>query len=313
MSPPRTRPFSRAQALQNAAFLAELRVTGNARAAARAIGAHRATLTRRRARHPAFAAEWDAALAVAHAALRDAEGQRSAPPQRTNRRGAPEPRVIRTAGGRLQLRRAVPGRITRVDEQAFLAALSATANVRLSAAAAGFSHSAAYARRRTDPGFAREMRLALQMGYERLELALLEGYGPASANDDAWRHNDPPPIPPMTAHQALQLMYLHHKEARLWAEAPYMRTRAHETRDQWSARVGARYRALLARGCEDATIAAALRTEPLLAEPSRHEPPAPLLPALDQVTGWSKADPAKTPHDPDVALFGGWRLKDWKG
>jgi hypothetical protein len=32
------------------------------------------------------------------------------------------------------------------------------------------------------------------------------------------------------------------------------------------------------------------------------------LPPLHLVTGWSKADPAKKPHDPDVALFGGWRI-----
>jgi hypothetical protein len=38
----------------------------------------------------------------------------------------------------------------------------------------------------------------------------------------------------------------------------------------------------------------------------------PALPQLDQVTGWSKADPAQVPHNPDRALFGGWRLKDWK-
>jgi hypothetical protein len=31
---------------------------------------------------------------------------------------------------------------------------------------------------------------------------------------------------------------------------------------------------------------------------------------LAQVTGWSRADPTKTPHDPTRALFGGWRLED---
>ncbi|MGQ0588406.1 MAG: hypothetical protein ACT4N8_02585 [Sphingosinicella sp.] len=38
----------------------------------------------------------------------------------------------------------------------------------------------------------------------------------------------------------------------------------------------------------------------------------PAIPSLEQVTGWSKADPKKGKHDPDRALFGGWRLKDWK-
>ena len=34
------------------------------------------------------------------------------------------------------------------------------------------------------------------------------------------------------------------------------------------------------------------------------------LPDLAQVTGWSRADPEKVPHDPRRALFGGWRLEE---
>ena len=33
------------------------------------------------------------------------------------------------------------------------------------------------------------------------------------------------------------------------------------------------------------------------------------LPDLAQVTGWSRADPEKGGHDPDTALFGGWRIE----
>jgi hypothetical protein len=47
--------------------------------------------------------------------------------------------------------------------------------------------------------------------------------------------------------------------------------------------------------------------------PTLHNPNPPRLPALDQVTGWSKADPTKVPHHPSVALFGGWRAKDRAG
>jgi hypothetical protein len=58
-----------------------------------------------------------------------------------------------------------------------------------------------------------------------------------------------------------------------------------------------------------------------------HEQPAlpsavegPDLPPLHLVTGWSKAcpepvegaDPKKPKHNPREALFGGWRLADWK-
>jgi hypothetical protein len=34
------------------------------------------------------------------------------------------------------------------------------------------------------------------------------------------------------------------------------------------------------------------------------------LPDLAQVSGWSRADPDKAPHDASRALFGGWRIED---
>ena len=311
------RPFNPDQQRQNRAFLAALRRTGNARAAARAIGMHRATLTKRRAGHPAFAAAWDAALALAHTALdarRNGEGDQAKPGGRGEHgstRNHPAPHFHRTAQGRVQLRTGPRRRLTRAAEQAFLAALSATANVRLSAKAAGFSHSAFYQRRRQDAGFAREMRLALQMGYDRIELALLESTLASSHADDAWRHNDPPPIPAMTATQALQLLYLHQKEARLLAEPAHIKRRRGESADARQFRLAAMYREGQRRDREAFDLAEAARRdrgEPPLFGPQ--EPPS--LPALDQVTGWSKADPTKLPTDAGRALFGGWRLGDWE-
>jgi hypothetical protein len=141
------RPFTRAQALENAAFLAELRRTGNAREAARRLGAHRAKFTRRRARHPGFAAQWDAALAIADARLnRRAEASRSG--DRSHR--------LNRVRGRLQLRQARAEALDHAARTRFLAALSACANVRLAARAAGFSHAAFYHHKRRDPAFARE-------------------------------------------------------------------------------------------------------------------------------------------------------------
>src|SRR5688500_6407072 len=228
------RPFNRRQALENQAFLAALARTGNARLAARELGVHRSTFTKRRVRDAAFAAEWDGALALAQARL----GQGLA--REPGRADAAEPQVTRLANGRLQLRAPPPGRrrIDRAAQQAFLAALSATANVRLSARAAGFSHASFYRLRDHNPAFAREMRMALEMGYERIEMALLESFAPESCRDDAWRNNDPPAIPPMSAAQAIQMLYLHQKEARLWGERPDRRRRRGESRDAWSARLG---------------------------------------------------------------------------
>lgn len=295
------RPFNRRQAQENQAFLRALRRTGNAREAARSLGFHRSTLVKRRNRDAAFAAEWDAALALAHARLNAGGSADTA---------EGEPRVIRTAAGRLQLRRAEPRRLGRPAEQAFLAALSATANVRLSAAAAGFSHSAFYARRRKSPAFAREMHLALKTGYERLEMALLEAADPDSYRDDAWRHNDPPPIPQMSPGEALQLLHLHQREVRLHAEPAHVKRRRGESCEAHNVRLAAMHELEQQRRREAFDIAEAERRA--AGEPSPFGPEILPLPALDQVTGWSKADPAKRPQDRERPMFGGWRIGDRK-
>ena len=112
-------------------------------------------------------------------------------------------------------------------------------------------------------------------------------------------------MPGMTSDQALQLLYLHQKEARLEAEPAHIRRRRGESSEAHSYRLAAMYRAQQARDREAFLVAEAARTE--AAARSRHEPPAPLLPALDQVTGWSKAS-GRAAHDEGRALFGGWRL-----
>jgi hypothetical protein len=312
------RPFTRAQALENQAFLKALLHTGNARLAARETGVKYSTMQHRRAHHPALAQEWEAALAFALAQF-EAEGLRPpaagkrARPADPRRTAGGEPVVVRRNDGRLQMRRAQPGKLTRTCEQAFLAALSATANVRLSAAAAGASPRAFYRRRRDNPAFAREYRLALAMGYQRLELALLESSLPESFEDDHWRHNDPPPVPPMTVNQALQLMYLHQKEA-LGGETPFpLRLQRGETSQARSMRLTLLYEARTERRREEYRVAQAAKLAGEGAGADRHAPPPPALPDLGQVRGWSKADAAKEAHHPERALFGGWRLGDLEG
>ncbi len=221
------RPFNRRQALENRAFLSALRRSGNVRLT-RAARRTPLTFTKRRNKDAAFAAEWDAALAIAAASL-----------LRPKRRTESEPQITRLKNGRLQLREAGAHKIGPGARQAFLAALSATANVRLAARATGFAHSSFYRLRDHDAGFAREMRLALQLGYDRIELALLQNMDPASCRDDGWRHNEPPPIPPMSVSQALQLMYLHQKEARLWGTRSDRRRKRGEPGWAWRARSGA--------------------------------------------------------------------------
>lgn len=308
------RPFTRAQALQNLAFLDALARTGNVRLAARELGVHRSTFTKRRARSAAFAAEWDAALAYATARLN--AGQEPAPQGKGPRTAGGELVVTRLKSGRLQVRPAAPGRMKKAAEQAFLAALGATANIRLAARAAGFAHSSFYARASRNRAFAREMRLALSQGCERLEEALLAGSAPASYRDDGWRHNDPLPVPSMTAAEALHLLAQHWKTVKLGWEAPHRRRRRNETEAQYSLRLAAMWQAERNRAAELQALAEAAQGEgPDLCEGERlpHDPPPPVLPALDQVTGWSKAKPADpaAPRPPVARpLFGGWRLGD---
>lgn len=310
------RPFTRAQTRQNARFLRALARTGNARLAAEQLNVNRSTYTKRRVRNPRFAALWDAALAFAHANLNSpstpswrGKGGGDFEPNTPRTKGT-EPLLIRLANGRVQLRRAPPGRMTKAAEQAFLAALAATCNVRLSAAAAGFTHSAFYQKAKKDPGFAREWRLARAEGHERLERALLEGFEPASHEDDAWRHNDPLPIPPMTASQAIQLLAMHRKRVDHGDLPDPMRRRPGEPREAVSMRLGLLYRAGIERDREAFRVAEAARNE----KRARMEDGEGIaaLPALEQVTGWSGADPAKRVHDPDKAMFGGWRITDLK-
>ena len=123
----------RRRARQNAAFLAALAKTGNARLAARSLGVHRAAYTKRRARDPVFAAAWEKALEAAPARLR-----------------APR-----------------PGGITPAGEAAFLAALEETGSIRRAAARAGFAHTSFLARARRRPALAREMRIRAQIAADR--------------------------------------------------------------------------------------------------------------------------------------------------
>jgi hypothetical protein len=304
------RPLTAAQVAENRLFLRHLARLGNVRLAAAEAGVAYGTVQYRRSRHPRFALAWDQALAVARARL-GAKGPRrpagkGADPHRTQ---GGEPVVIRRNDGTLQVRRAQPGKLTRGCEQAFLLALSACCNVKLAAAAAGADHNAFYNRRRRDPAFAREWREALERGYQALDAALIEGFAADAHEHDGWQANDPPPVPQVTAQQALQLLYLHQKEARLLAEPPHLKRRRGETTEMWSFRVAEMSRVRQQRERDVFVIAEAARRDARAAGPAP-EPVA--LPDLDQVTDWSRADPEKGGWG-ERALFGGWRIEDMRG
>jgi hypothetical protein len=342
------RPFTAAQQQENLRFLAILGEIGNARLAAREIGRNPSTMHHRRGASAAFAQEWDAALAAAHARFHLGGGKRGPEvdgtvtrdcPRRANekkpsassggsldfardeRSSARDPRPLRTLGGeavvvrsrngKLQLRFAQRDKLTKTAEQVFLAALSATANVRMSAAAAGASPAAFYRRRRKDKAFAREFRIALKMGHERLECAMLQAAMPESQRHDAWRRNDPPPIPPLTADQALALLCRHSKSVELGWDMPHRRRRRGEPWETYTERLRAMWTAEKRREAEDDAVARALRWEETGSWRREDEAPPLPVPPLALVTGWSKAS-GRPPHHEGVPLFGGWRIGDMK-
>jgi hypothetical protein len=296
------RRFNRRQRLENEAFLAALRRTGNPRLAAASLNVHRSTYMKRRARSAAFAGQWDAAILACHASLQLGGGPRPAEGPGLRTKGG-EIVVGRTRGGRLQLRRSPPGRMTEAAEQAFFTALSASANVRLSAAATGFAHSSFYHKKRSRPVFAREMRIAITIGSDRLEWALMEGCDRTFGGGppiDAWQDRiGDTPLPPMSVSQAIQQVTLHHNRDRL-----------RDRPDRASKEVSIeQVRDEIVRKCD--AVKRARHYEATGSWRFAHEQASPSLPPLHLVTGWSKAT-GKPAHNPDLALFGGWRISDWK-
>ena len=299
------RPLTRNQQLQHRAFLKALARTGNVRMAATEVGLSDATLHNRRRNHPAFAQRWEATLIAARARLHRRGGAQGAPGDGLRAAGG-EATIALLKDGRLQVRAARRDSLTKQCEQAFLAALSVTANVSLSAATAGASVASFNRRRRRDPGFAREVRMALAAGVARLEEALIAGYLPDSHDDDGWRHNDAPDLPRMSAAQALQLLYLHQAKADHARRGGFATVNASDPATVRRARLANEYGKRVQLQAEDAVTEELKRAVASLPRSPHETPPA--LPDLNQVTGWSAADPAKTPHG-DRALFGGWRAE----
>lgn len=73
------------------------------------------------------------------------------------------------------------------------------------------------------------------------EIALTQAALASSYRDDAWRHNEPPPIPSMTADEAMMLLRLHHQSVRLQEEPPHLKRRRGESREAHSYRLSAMY------------------------------------------------------------------------
>ena len=174
-------------------FLRELSQSGNAASAARACGLDPSFPYQLRRRNAAFAASWERALARAREGLaRDA----SKPPfassavempspgvstgldangkgVESGRRKCPVLRADETVRGsrtgRPCIVRVKQGRWSAKVEAAFLAELTATANVNAAARAAGVTPQCVYMRRKLWPAFKAEWDAAVAEGFARIE------------------------------------------------------------------------------------------------------------------------------------------------
>jgi hypothetical protein len=188
------------------AFLRALARGGSVALAAHTVGIDRSSAYQARKSNPAFAASWERALADARLALSGA-GQGPAGPEADDRRRPLRLRddeVVRgSKAGRPCVVRAGPGRWSVAAERAFLAELTASANVKAAARAAGVSAVAAYNRRRLWPAFAAAWEAAKAEGYERIEMLLLCA---ATATLDPEPAVDAREAPLMSVEQALKLL-----------------------------------------------------------------------------------------------------------
>ena len=179
MTKPRTPPAWRA------AFLRALARTGSMAAAARECGIDRTSAYQLRKRNPAFAASWERAQAAAREALSPRGGgdlmQACATPAETPASAGDRARPIlrpnetirSSRTGKTCIIRTGPDRWSAAKEAVFLAELTASANVKAAARAAGVSAVAVYNRRKLWPAFKAQWDAAVAEGAARLETLVI--------------------------------------------------------------------------------------------------------------------------------------------
>ena len=115
-------------------------------------------------------------------------------------------RIGRGPGGRPMRRKNDGWFWSEEAEEAFFDHLGASCNVKAAAEAVGFCTPTVYRLRQRRPEFAARWQAALEQGYARLEMALLE-----AANDtlDGEDFGSERPIPKMTVEQAMNVLRAH--------------------------------------------------------------------------------------------------------
>jgi hypothetical protein len=194
------------------AFLRALERTGEARAAAVDAGVDHSTAYARRRSHPDFAHAWAAAL-EAHAAEKarvDAEEiealQRAPSTIHSSVDGPPPHAGEELVGVGSRMKRAGNGRWSQAREKIFFEELAATNNVRRSAAAAGVSANAVFARRLKHPVFAAKWDAVARTASAAIGMHLLEE-SRKSFDPDELDTGDV--TPKVTVAEAIRIVQLH--------------------------------------------------------------------------------------------------------
>jgi hypothetical protein len=174
-------------ATRREAFFRALRETGNQTIAAERAKVSRSWVRLHREHDADFKARLDAALKAARERL---DGVGDASPVRGWGSLDGEELVVRgCAGRRVQIARARLNQWTPRAEARFLEALAATCNVTAACAQVGLSASAAYYHANRWPDFAARWRAAVEEGYFRIEMQLMEragrAFSPAVSADSA--------------------------------------------------------------------------------------------------------------------------------
>ena len=200
---------------RKAAFFTALAETGNQTISAERARVSRSWVVQWQARDPAFRAEMDDC--IAGAAVRLAAASSQAPDEGWVDIDGEE-LVLRGVNNRLvQVARARLGQWTPRVEARFLRTLAATCNVTAACKAVGLSTASAYSRRRRWPSFEKRWDEAIEIGYARLEMALLEN---GCNTLEAVEVEPDAPMPPMTVDQAIQVMGLHRRQVKRQGRGP---------------------------------------------------------------------------------------------
>ncbi len=222
-----TRKFSQAR---REAFLAALRETGN-----RTLAAERAKVSRSWVSlHRRSDAEFRRAC---EEAVREAKERLAAHPDREPPTGwgflDGEELVVRGTGGsgggkRVQIARARLRQWSPRVEERFLAALTATCNVKAACAEVGLTPASAYNHRNRWQRFAERWDAAIEIGYVQLECGLIHAAGNLLSGDGI---TEVGPIRDMTADQAIHLLHMHKHQVHRLGRRPGLRAREPDIED----------------------------------------------------------------------------------